>query len=324
MPGNILQIENVKASSGEKQFGFVKLGGILTSSFGLPIGLVTGRTEGPTLCLIAGVHGCEYAGIEAAIRAYTQTDPSNLSGRLIIIPVVNMPSFLGKVPYVCPLDGVNISRAFPGNPQGSISYRIAHFLLEKIASKSNYLIDLHGGDLEEMTMPGGFVIFGRIGDSAVDKATEELAKMYGTEYVWMISKWPEGSSDLEFSRRGVPSIVAECGGLGAYEESHIKAHADGITNVMKYLKMIPGAPRVPNSQKTVQKAFEIRATNGGILYPQSKAGDTIKQGDTLGEIRNLQGETIENIVSPVNGVIRIWFPSRIKNPGDCIYRGWVL
>ncbi|GAG88657.1 unnamed protein product, partial [marine sediment metagenome] len=163
----IIKVGNVEAQPGEKNSGFLKVGEAPLSDINLPVGIINGTRPGPTLCVIAGEHAMEYPGINAAIRIFKDTDPENLRGSLIIVPVVNTPAFETRTPYVCPIDNVNLARA------GSLSYRdgtISHIikrtLIEKIVSISDYLINLHGGDYPELLHP--FTIVGFSGDEKVD------------------------------------------------------------------------------------------------------------------------------------------------------------
>ena len=77
---------------------------------------ITGTTDGPVLTLIAGVHGCEYASM-AGLRNWARTlADRELRGRVQAVPVLNLPSFWARTPFVVPDDGKNLNRCFPGDP----------------------------------------------------------------------------------------------------------------------------------------------------------------------------------------------------------------
>jgi predicted deacylase len=40
-----------------------------------------------------------------------------------------------------------------------------------------------------------------------------------------------------------------------------------------------------------------------VWYPKVGAGDAVKEGEQIGTVKDLFGDTLENLVSPVNGVI---------------------
>src|SRR5581483_12146325 len=118
-----------------------------------PYFAASGAGDGPTLCLIAGIHGAEYPPIEAVIRFCRQLDPAKLRGRLVALPVVNLPAFWERTPFVCPRDGKNPNRVFPGDANGTFSEALAHHLFETVIRRGEYLVDLHCGDMVEDLMP---------------------------------------------------------------------------------------------------------------------------------------------------------------------------
>ena len=94
------------------------------------------------------------------MRIIRETNPANLKGTLLAVPVVNMPAFEARGPqggistaFQCPIDGININRIMPGNPDGTMGYQIAAAFMSRVVSKADYLIDCHGGDLNEELVP---------------------------------------------------------------------------------------------------------------------------------------------------------------------------
>ncbi|HEY2915122.1 MAG TPA: succinylglutamate desuccinylase/aspartoacylase family protein, partial [Candidatus Angelobacter sp.] len=122
-------------------------------SYRLPMWLINGVGEGPTLVVTAGVHAAEYASIAAALELGRSLDPRSLAGRVIVVPIVDMPAFSARSIYVCPLDGKNPNRVFPGNPHGTASEQIADWVFRNVMSQATHYVDLHGGDLIEALVP---------------------------------------------------------------------------------------------------------------------------------------------------------------------------
>src|SRR3954454_5508043 len=82
--------------------------------------------DGPRVSVIGGVHGCEYSSNAAVTRLARELEQTPLSGTVVGVPVVSMESFRQRSPFVVPADGKNLNRAFPGDPEGSYTERLAH------------------------------------------------------------------------------------------------------------------------------------------------------------------------------------------------------
>src|SRR5437764_3927843 len=141
---------------GKTERHLVTLPGSLLNDEPRPVITVTGQKAGPTLFINAGVHGGEYPAIEAVIRLGRTLDPSKISGTVILMPVLNLPSFRARTPFVCPIDNVNPNRVFPGDPNGTYSEQMVHALMNEFVANADAYIDMHGGDIPEALVP--FVI----------------------------------------------------------------------------------------------------------------------------------------------------------------------
>ena len=281
----------------------------------VPYTLVRGVHNGPTLCITGGVHGTEYAGIAAAIRLSNEVKPEDLEGKLVIIPVVNVPAF-NERQYICPIDGVNIQGSWPGKADGSIGHRIAYRVFSEFISRADYYLDLHGGDIHESEV--AFSHFHRIGDSNIDSKSEGMARALGFKYVTVSEgEGGKGCSYRVGPEHGVPSALCElCQGSKLLLEEASRV-LDGIVNVMRYLNMIEGAPRTFENQKIIATK-KIGVKRGGLLYSRVKPGDTLLEGEVLGEVKNLKGEVIETVYAPSKGVVLLMIHNPLLEPGEKI------
>ncbi len=320
-----ITIREISAKPGTKAFGFLKVAERPGSSVELPLGIVNGSEPGPILCLTAGMHAVEYPGINAVIRLYKQTDPATLRGALLTVPVINIPGFDTGTDFVCPIDNKNIGLVFPGKKTGTISQRIAYTLIEEILSKADNHIDLHGGGTGSDLIP--FVIFSVIGNEQLDKKVETMARLYGTEYVEKT-----GMNKGIKMKKAIPSFIGEYGCLGKYEEADIASHVRGVTNVMKYLGMLEGKPSLPGRQLVFETGMPdqppteeqygyhtVNTNRGGLLFPKVKVGDQVQEGQLLGEVMDLKGDIIDQMVSPITGAIFQIYPTHVVNAGDMIF-----
>lgn len=271
----------------------------------LPCHIVRGAHPGPTLLVTAGVHGAEYASIEAA-NQLGHADPNDLKGTLIVLPIVNPPSFFARSIYVNPIDGKNLNRMFPGRADGSFTEQLAYWLSESCVKQADAYIDLHGGDLIEALTP--FVIY-----QANDVPAKELAEVFGLPY--LTTGQDSGMSIRAGAAHGVPSLLAEAGGQGQWPEESVRELTSGVRRVMQHLGMLAGHPELQNPQSFSSLAW-LRAEGSGFWYPQVKAGDTVEPGQDLGRVTDLFGETLQQARSSQNGTVLFLVSSLAINKGD--------
>ena len=261
----------------------------------------TGPSDGPRLCVLGGVHGCEYSGIAAAGRFMRGLDTAALSGSIVAVPIVSPAMFAGRAAFVSPADGKNPNRCFPGNPDGSYSEQLAHHIFTELIAPSDALVDVHGGDLVEALEP--FTLYD---ESPVAGRAREMAVAYGLRYV--VNPEPSGTaiggttSDAA-AAAGIPAVTPEAGGCGLLEEEVIEAHVRGLGNVLRVLGMLPGDPEPPERpQRLVRRFIWLRAREAGWWQPDVRPGESVAAGARLGAVCDMFGDEIEVVSAPEAGV----------------------
>ena len=311
MANQTLTVGSLVAKAGEKRFGVNEFT-VQGQPYRLPMWLVNGAVDGPTLVVTGGVHAAEYASIAAALDLGRALDPATLHGRAIVVPVMNLPAFTARSIYVCPLDGKNLNRVFPGNAQGTASEQIAGWVFANVISQADYYVDLHGGDLVEALVP--FTIFFRSGNAAVDDVSLEMAKVFGIHYL-VCSETP-GSTFCAASRAGIPSILAESGGQGIWTPEDIGLLTRGLDRVMRRFKMIGGAAPEPLPFALLEHFLWLRSDHDGFWYPAVPVGEAVRKGQDLGAIRDAEGRVLQTATSPADGRILFIVSSLAINRTD--------
>ncbi len=299
----------VNARPGERVGCFVDLA-IGREKVSLPLFVVQGQKDGPTLSITAGVHGTEYASIEAALRLGRTLEPEKIRGKVVILPVANLPSFQKRTIYVGPHDGKNLNRMFPGNPSGTFSEALAHQIFEGLIRKGDFYIDLHGGDMNEALVP--FVIYAPVGGPEVDRASLSMAESFGIERV-VTSKTP-GMSIVAAAQAGVPAILAEAGGQGIWNEESVAIHFQGVQRVMMQLGMMDGKP-----ERHPAKVFPfpwLYSEHDGVFYPCVQIGAKVSKGQKVGSVCDYFGKELQASLSPTDGTILFLVTSLAINKGD--------
>jgi predicted deacylase len=299
---------------------------------------VTGAKPGPVLFVNGGVHGGEYPAIEAVIRLGKTLDPQKIAGTVILMPVLNLPAFRLRTPFVCPVDNVNPNRVFPGDPGGSYSEQMTHAAINEFIMHADAYLDLHGGDIPEALVPFSIC---RHGSDAVSQQSKAMAMAFGLPYVLTVSKPIQPAKGLSSyaaaAERGIPAVLAEAGGVGQMDPAAVELLVNGVRNVMRHLGMIAakddvfavGKHQIPStkqqgsskSQNSKQRyhltplpegeagiipiiltRFEwLYTKHAGMWYPGVAAGDMAEQGKEVGSIGSLFGDLLETIVAPVTG-----------------------
>ncbi len=311
MSNDALTVGALSAKRGEKLYGVNEFP-VQDKPYRLPMWLINGKGDGPTLVVTAGVHPAEYASIAAALELGRSLQPENLRGQVVVVPVMNIPAFTARSIYVCPLDGKNLNRVFPGNAQGTASEQIADWVFRNVISQANYYVDLHGGDLIEALVP--FTIFFRSGNERVDKMSLEMAKIFGIHFL-VCSETP-GSTFCAASRAGIPSILAESGGQGIWTSQHVADHTDGLNRLMRHLSMIPGGTPNPSPFTLLERFLWLRSEHNGFWYPAVDVNDNVKAGQNLGCVKNYEGDILQNALSPADGVVLFLVTSLAINQTD--------
>jgi uncharacterized protein len=268
---------------------------------GIPYVNVVGEAgEGPHLTVIAGVHGTEYTSIAAARELLAELRPTQLSGTVTVAPLINLPAFWARTPFVVPLDGKNLNRSFPGDASGSAADRIAAAVTEELIKGSDYVIDLHAGDLPEALEP--FVFYDA---SPVERQARELALAYGLGHMVRQSsdgRTVTGSTSAAAADLGIPSFTAESGECGILAVDAVDLHLRGLRNVLRQLRLLPGDAVAFDRPVEHDGWIWMRTADAGWWQPAVGTGDSVAEGDLLGTVSPLIGGAPTPIIAPAAGV----------------------
>ena len=268
--------------------------------------VVRGTKPGPVLALVSGLHGTEYASIIALEKLIGAIDPAQVSGTVIIVPLVNLPSFEQKVPHVNPVDGKSMNRFYPGNPNGTQTDRASWAITKQVVEKCDYLVDYHGGDLDENLRPYSY--WPKSGDAKQDATTREMALAFGLDTIIIWSDRPRDPSasrylDNTANTRGKPAIAVEAGHAGTVEPRDVDALVNGTFSLMRYLKMLPGAPSPVAHPVWIGKVDTVESEQTGIFHPLVQRGTYVAQGMKIGYVTDFYGKVIYEAVAPSAGVV---------------------
>ncbi|MGC2745721.1 MAG: succinylglutamate desuccinylase/aspartoacylase family protein [Candidatus Angelobacter sp.] len=145
--------------------------------------VIRGSKPGPVLALVSGLHGTEYLSIIALEKVIQMLDPAQVSGTVIILPLVNIASFEQKVPHVNPVDGKSMNRFYPGKQDGTQTERVSYAITKQVVERCDYLVDYHGGDIDENLRPYSY--WPKSGDAKQDAITRDMVLAFGLDHIWV-------------------------------------------------------------------------------------------------------------------------------------------
>ena len=294
------------AAPGQKATGVIDVPAGSDAALSIPVAVFHGAKPGPVLALVSGAHGTEYASIIALEKLIAMLDPADIAGTVIIVPLVNIPSFEQKVPHINPVDRKSMNRMYPGRMDGTQTDRASFLITKQVVEQCDHLIDLHGGDLDESLRPYSY--WTKTGNEKQDAISREMVLAFGLDHIIISAdrpKDPQASRYLEntATTRGKPSITVEAGHAGTVETEDVSALTGGCLNVMRYLKMLPGTATSIEHPVWIEKIATLMSEQTGVFYPLVKRGTYVEQGMKVGYVTDYLGKVIFEARAPATGVV---------------------
>ena len=284
------------ALPGERRQGYIRVPG---TKLRLPYTCIRGEQEGKTAFITSGMHGSEYAAIETANRLRQCLTPAQITGDIIIAGPVNMSAFYDRISFVMPEDERNLNREFPGKAEGSISQKLAKFLMEHFIKKSDLYIDLHSGDIHESLTP--MVFYPVKGEEEVLQKGIAAVKALGFRYA--APALDDGCAISAAAAAGVPAILTEMGGNANWTDGEVLMYTEGILRVLTSQGIFRGDEPVYSGITWTTAVESIVSDEQGCWYPCFKPGQYVKKGEPLGEIRDFFDKSLQVLAAPYDCVV---------------------
>jgi predicted deacylase len=300
-------VGSATAAPGQKATGYISVPAGVDAGSNIPVIVVNGARTGPVLALIAGSHGAEYASILALQALAQSADPAALSGTLIIVPLVNPASFAQKTPHVNPVDGKNMNRFYPGKPDGTQTDRASYAIAKQVVEKCDYLIDLHGGDLDENLRR--YAYWAATGRQEQDAVSRAMVLAFGLDQIILQdfrSPVPPGGAvtiTRYASGLGKPCVTAEAGHAGMSDTADVDALIQGCWNVARHLKMLPGSVAPVEHPLWLTRVSVMTSELDGVFHPLASPQAYVTQGMKIGYVTDYFGRKIWDATSPISGVV---------------------
>ena len=305
-PQSSFTVGTASAAPGQKATGYLEVPAGVDAATSIPVVVINGAKPGRVLALVSGAHGTEYVSIIAIEKLVAALDPAQIAGTVILVPLINIASFEQKVPHVNPIDNKSMNRFYPGKADGTQTERASYLITKEIVDRCDYLIDYHGGDLDESLRP--YAYWGPTGRELQDHISKEMVLAFGLDHIIIWSERPTDPAATRYldntaSLRGKPSIVVEAGHAGTVETDDVALLVNGTLSTMRAIKMLPGESHPVENPVWLEKLSDVLADGPGIWYPLVKRGTYVSAGMKLGTITDFFGKTIAEPRAPVAGVV---------------------
>ena len=280
-----------EVDTGRLQVGETRDGG----DFGLPVAVVNGAEDGPTLYVQAVSDGDELNGLGVIQRAIPRISPEDLSGTVLVTGIVNYHAFQ-VAEHRNPIDDTKMNRTYPGDESGTSSERIAAATFEA-ATRADLILDLHQGSTSRMLNE----VRVRCGQRhRLHDECLELAKVFGCGHV-LDQKGPEGQLARVGPDEGIPTVDPELGGCIGWDEESIRYGVDGLFNVLRYYDFLEGD--VDLRPQTRATGFDrYGSPSGGLIRFRKDLGDRVEVGDVIFEVTDPFGQLKAEVTADDRGI----------------------
>ncbi|MFC1729118.1 succinylglutamate desuccinylase/aspartoacylase family protein [candidate division KSB1 bacterium] len=291
---NAFEIADTMVEPGERKQLRLKVSeSFISNPTYIPLTVINGKSPGPKVLITAAIHGNELNGIEIVRQLIYELKYENLAGTLVCVPVVNIYGFQNASRYLP--EGKDLNRFFPGDPSKWSQGLYAWIIFNELVKKCDYVIDLHTASEGRSNLPH---IRGDMSNPEVSR----LAHAFGTTVI-LDSTGVEGTLRRTATEAGIPTIVLEAGETRKFEKKKAETGLEGVLNVLRELKMLPGEIHHSPYQIIVKDTTWIRVDHGGILTLKVIPGRIVKKGKEIATNTNPFGMEVESIRTPFSGIV---------------------
>lgn len=281
---------------------------------------------GPTALILGGNHGDEYQGQIAAMKLARELQPEQVQGRLLIIPSLNFPAARSAT-RLSPLDGLNLNRAFPGEPEGPVTSQIAHYLSQVLFPLSDIVIDIHSGGRSMEFLPCAHMHL--VDDPQQRRQMMAAMLAWNTDFAFLYADIAgSGLLPVEAENQGKIVVTTELGGGEGVSARVHRIAQSGLRNVLVHLGCLLGSVQTRASlglpptilTSALQREDYLLAPESGVLELCHDLGTLISRGDVVAYIHHLErpDRAPECVVAQSSGYLITTRTPCLTQQGDCV------
>ena len=277
----------------------------------VPVFVERSKIDGPTVLLMAGLHGDEINGIEIIRRLIRKGFNKPNIGTIICLPVFNIFGFLNlkrELP-----DGRDLNRSFPGSESGSLASQFAYHFMKEITPHVDYVIDFHTGSAQRNNISQIRCVF-------KDAESIELAKIFNPPFILNSSYIPKTIRE-SLSKKGKKMSLFEGGKANSIEESIVEEGINGVKRFIQHLGMRTFKIDISKDREPIflSESKWMRAPNSGMFQATIKNGSKVSKGEIIGIVTDPYGHFERKIKATSDGYIICSNESPVVYKGDAIF-----
>ncbi len=276
--------------------------------------------DGPTALITGANHGDEYEGPLALVELANKIDAADLTGRVIIIPFMNMPAFTAGT-RTSPIDAGNMNRVFPGRPDGTITEKVADYFQRHLLPLADIVLDFHSGGKTLNFLP--FAASHILDDKEQQARCTAARDAFNAPFsVQMLEIDSAGMYDDAVEGMGKTFVTTELGGAGSSTPETVAIARKGLSNLLIHAGIMAGALELSPTRHLTQDddaCFHFSPISGMIEFTKS-LGDPIAKGDLIARIWDTTRTGIApvEIHSKMDGLLAVRHTYGLIQLGDCL------
>ena len=276
--------------------------------------------DGPTALLTGGNHGDEYEGPTALLDLVNRIDPARVSGRVIVVPMMNYPAFCAGT-RTSPLDRGNMNRVFPGRADGTATEKIADYFQRTLLPMAEYVLDIHSGGKTLQFIP--FAAVHALEDAEQQARCEAARDAFAAPYSVLLRELDAtGMYDSAAEAQGKVFVSTELGGGGSTSARTNEIARTGVSNFLVHAGILDQAPVSRPGVRLNMPDGDcfVTAEHAGLLELTVDPGERIDAGREIARIYNVErtGEQPVCYHSPLSGILLGRHHPGLVRPGDMI------
>ncbi|KJF67859.1 N(2)-acetyl-L-2,4-diaminobutanoate deacetylase DoeB [Rhizobium nepotum] len=281
---------------------------------------VIANGEGPTALLIGANHGDEYEGPAALFELAQTLDPSQVSGRIIIVPALNYPAFRAGT-RTSPIDRGNLNRSFPGRPDGTVTEKIADYATRHLIPLADIVLDFHSGGKTLDFLP--YAAAHGLPDKDQEALCFEAVAAFAAPYsMKMLEIDAVGMLDTTVEEMGKVFVTTELGGAGTASARTIDIARKGSLNVLRHAGILTGSPDIQPTRwldMPSNDCFTFAQDDGLIAFARD-LGDAVRTGEIIASVYPVGRTGVAPIDyrAAMDGLLAARHVPGLIKAGDCL------